>query len=698
LTAAPNLFPQPVADAWISGDQVLRLTKWTDRWLRKQVQLQAVVARDSKAITSNGRPAKEYLLSSLPADAQAKHLGPALQLVTKGYSLASSPLFAGVEQAAPSDRTQLTEAEDIAQADQRYAILKPLIDFRADPARFASIVLADRKPINSEARMIDWLAAQKGVSAKTLKRYKARYLAGGWAALADRTRSDNGTSRWFNRYPNAAMIAAYVYLEQRQSATVAWEAIKRDKDTLGIPDNDLPSYETVRAALQSVTPALRILAREGATKYRELCAPYISRGYTEYANQITVSDHCILDVEVMNDVFPHEPWGMPMRMQLTCLLDFRSRFVVGLSWCRVGSSRSIGTAMRRAISTYGPPESFYCDNGKDYLKVAKGAIPTYLRDAGLSPAKWHEQELHELDKLGLMARLDIAVTHCIVRHPQSKHVERFFRTMHERFDKRWPTYTGGNPSRRPDLTEAAMASHRKLMRHGKVEQSRHPRASMFIACFEAWLEEYHNAPHSGRGMDGRTPAEVFEQERNPNQKPAPEPHVLAMMLAERESRVVQEGSVELAKRRYVGYDAESYDRLHRRNRTQVIVAYDPNDPEAVAILDQDGVFLTWARAEQYTAQSNSISGAAIADSMQVRRHLEKQDRQTLRGITLAARQIGARSEVEHLAERAALMPSIDHNLTHRPFSASAPDVPDTSTRLHSGDIADRLIEQLRSNQ
>jgi putative transposase len=498
MTAAPYLLPAPEPETWLSREQVLDLTSWSTEWLRRQVNGNVIVSRLTSFPSRNGKPERIYLLSSLPEDAQAKHSRPTLQIAPKAQVVTlTGPLFVGV--APESPRAQLTDPDDIAQADERYAILKPLLKFKDDPSRFLSIRLDDGSRITSEARLIQWLSNQQDVSPKTLKRYKQRYLEGGWAALADRKRSDSGESRWFNRYPEAKLLAAYVYLEQRQSVTVAWEAIKRDHTWLGIPADDLPSYETVRAALQTVTPTLRILAREGAVKYREMCAVYLSRAYSEYSNQIWVSDHAIIDVELFNDCFPEQPYGTPIRLRFTCLLDFRARFVVGYSWAWEGSSRSIATAMRHAISAYGPPEEFYCDNGADFRKVAKGAMPAYLRETALTPEGWYDRELQELDKLGLMARCGIAVRHCLVRHPQSKHVERFFRTMHETFDKKWPTYTGGRPDRRPDLTEAAMASHRKLMRHGQVERSRHPRASLFMSCFEAWLDEYHHKLHRGSG-------------------------------------------------------------------------------------------------------------------------------------------------------------------------------------------------------
>jgi hypothetical protein len=264
--------------------------------------------------------------------------------------------------------------------------------------------------------------------------------------------------------------------------------------------------------------------------------------------------------------------------------------------------------------------------------------------------------------------------------------------MHERFDRKWPTYTGGRSDLRPDLTKAAMAAHRNLLRRGDVDRSQHPRASLFMGAFRVWLDEYHATSHGGQGMNNRTPLEAFTEEANPRQLPAPEPEQLAVMLLERKTRVVQECSVELWKRRYVCYDGQSYEQMNRLNRTQVIVAYDPNDAEAVAILDEEGNFLTWARAEQFLPQS-AEAGPAIAASMEARRHLEKKDRKTLRAITLAARSGGAKSEVEHLAERACLPIAVGDRMTHgRPYTR--PDVNAVAPPT-AADIASNFLEALK---
>jgi len=283
--------------------------------------------------------------------------------------------------------------------------------------------------------------------------------------------------------------------------------------------------------------------------------------------------------------------------------------------------------------------------------VGRGAVPAYLRDSDVTPTAWYEQEMAAIDELGVLARLGMSVQHCIVRHPQSKHVERFFGTVHQRLDRKFPTYAGGSPAARPGFATEAMAEHRKLLRMGLPGMSLHPPASMFIRMALAWIDEYHNTPHSGKGMNGCTPRQVFDQERNPRQKAAPPPDLLALMLAERERRAVHECAIVLARKRYVGDDEISATMLHQMNGREVVVAYDPLDLEKVAVLDLDGRLIAWARQEHFATQSADANNA-IGESMQQRRRMEKHTRQMITGIAAAARANGARSDVEHLAARA----------------------------------------------
>jgi hypothetical protein len=573
----------------------------------------------------------------------------------------SIPLAIPFPVAAPQ-RILLPDPQDQAVAESRLAVLQMLEDYKIEPERFGRLQLPDGTRVTSFSRMVAYAAETTGHSERTILRWLADFRKGGLAALADKKRKDKNSSRFFESYPKAKILAAYLYLDHKQSFRVCYEALIRDAALIEVPQDDLPSYETVRRWLGSMPPALTTYAREGRKAYRERMSPYLTRSFTDiYSNQVAVLDHMIHDVVCFNDVFANVEWGAPIRIRFSAMLDYRSRMYVGASWCWEGSSRAIAATMRRAIAAYGPPECIYVDNGKDYRKVAKGALPGYLMESPLAPAGWWKAELEDIAATGFLARLGIAVTHCIPHHPQSKHVERSFRTVHERFDKCWPTYTSGNPFTRPEQTETAMMRHRQLLKAGRVDESKHPKASLFIMACLAWLDEYANTPHSGEGMDGGTPRQVFEANLNPNQKPSPDPATLALLLAEHERRQVRECAITLNKRRYQPVDQDGWATMHRLNETEILVAYDSALPEAAAALDEDGNFLCALEAEEKVrfAPYDAATQAQIAESMATRRHLEKQTREGLRTLSIVARQNGAQTPLESMAGRLRLPSDTD---------------------------------------
>lgn len=715
-----------MSSRWIRRDDLMAVTGWGLRKLQREVKDIRVESRPSQT-GHHGGPVPEYSFDSLPFDVRFK-----LEEKRKAAAAEASSASALIPAAADEQLAVLSPSkagpkagllpEEEKQARERLAIIEPLINFE-EGQRLAlrgqlpldlGLRLPDGREVLTRSDLVEFLAHSHQLGKRTIWRWYEGWRKAGLFGMARRAREDKGKSRFFEQHPEAANLAAYLYLNQRQSARAAFEAIHRDHQSLGIAPDELPTYETVRSFLNSsaFSEPMKILAREGARAYRERCAPYLSRDYSATAsNEIWVSDHMIHDVEVQNDCFLDVGPGAPMRLRFTCVLDFHSRFVVGYSWCREGSSHSIVSAIRRAVMAHGPAEVFYCDNGKDYLKVAKGAMPAYLIESGVALEDWYSRELTELKEMGVLARLGMAAQHCIVRHPQSKHVERFFRTVHERFDKKFPTYVGGSPATRPDFATEEMAKHRKLFRMGSPGISLHPPASYLIAMALRWIEDYHSTPHRGKGMDGRTPRQVFEEDRNPRQKPAPPPEVLAVMLAEHQKRRVRESSIVLENKRYSARtgDQNSARVLHDLNERDVIVAYDPLDLELVAVLDLNRRLIAWATKENYLRQSSDAeTGAQITESMQQRARLLKHTRQAIVGIGATARANGAVTEVEHLAMRAGLMAGGEVVTPLRRLRASNADLADAVTQrparlrpddnakapMSAADIAKEAIEFL----
>jgi putative transposase len=666
-----------MTEIWLNHEELLGLAKglrgWSERNLRTLVNKRELKTRITRTRSRNGRRMREYLLESLPYEIRAKlaerAATAAVRLVTPVLASHADlvPLRARAS-VLNAPRIVLSDPKDQEQAAYRLSVITPLLEFRALIKSDRAIWLRDRGlPVMNVEAFAEHLALDqqklgKRCSRPTLFDWMDRFKREGFPGLADRVRADKGQSRWFKQHPQAAILAAYLHLNERQSVTFVHEQLHLNAGQLGLQTDELPSHETVRIFLaQQISPAMKALAREGQREYRERMAPYLRRMYTDiFANQVWVGDTAILDIECQNDVFSEIADFAPLRLRVTAFEDFRSRKFIAATFSVEGSSISISAALLRGILRFGLPEMIYVDNGKDYKKVAKGAASGFelVSDSDIQPL---------VDK-GLLARLGIGVTHCIPRHPQSKHVERMFRTMHMRFDAVHSTYTGGSPATRPESTELAMMHHRRLLKKGRADLSRHPYASHIVAGCLSWIEEYNSRPHQGEGMEGMSPNEVFAACLNPKQRPTPEQQQLAMLMAEYKECTVDSCAVRLNRRRYMprNEDRAAWGAMHEQNERRVLVAYNPTDPEFAVALDLDGHYLAWLVMEQLVrfAPNDAAVQRQIGESMEIRRGLERVTKQTLQTIEIAARANGAKSAEEMLYDRLQLPAAAGEAITH----------------------------------
>lgn len=608
-------------------------------------------------------------------------------------SAALIPLFANVSATLQtSPRITLTPAAQ-KQAEERLAILQPLLDFCGKPesrGRFASLKLQDGRKVVTADLLALYLAelhsqGAKKISRTTLWAWKKKYEAGGVNALAREVRADKGASKFFTRYPKAAQVVASVYLKPHQTVSTCYYTLYREAEILDIPERDLPSYETVRNYLESIPKPIAVLTRQGERKYTEQMSPYVKRGYTDIAaNHLWVADHMIHDVEVRNDCFEGVAPNAPMRLRFSAFLDMRSRKFVGYCWAPEGNSRVITTAIRRGIERYGPPEIVYCDNGSDYKKVAK-----YARPVG---AEWREQEYQALAQTGVLQRLGISVAFCLPYHPQSKLIERAFRTFHQKFDVLFPHYLTGNAYNKPDQTVIAMTQHRKLLRMGDGSSSPLVPASHFIQMATVWIEQDYNAAHrhSGEGMNGRTPDQVFNELYPIEARRTSNPTVLAQLLFESQKRSVRECTVTLNGRRYAAADPHSSAVLHLANGTEVLICYDPHDLDAAVIADLDGRPIAEVKAEILQPHSAEAQ-PAIAASMQERRKHLKNTIFSVKQLHQSVALLGHKSDLQLLAERATLPAAVGDSIVHR--LTPPPSEQRVSAPRYAQDIANEFLSE-----
>ena len=424
------------------------------------------------------------------------------------------------------------------------------------------------------------------------------------------------------------------YLGERLSIRLVYQALLRDLRILEPECTRPPSYSAVRSYLKQLPKPLLILSREGKRQFQERCEPYLLTDFDSILpNQIWVSDHGQHDVWVRNDLFSGISANAAVRPWLTAVIDMRSRKIVGTAWSASPSSHTISSALRVAIENFGIPRALVIDNGKDYEKIGR---------IDFSP-----------ECSGVLVRLGIQPHYCLPRHPQSKLIESWFGTVRKRFDCLWPSYCGSGPQDRPEQCTDALKEHQGFLK-GKRKSSPLPLASEFLATARQWITEYNSQhPHSGRGMSGRTPDEVFDELLPTGQRRLIEsPEVLYALFWDRQRRKVSEGGcVQLYGERYEPADGESLAKLFLEIERNVLVACDPaNLGEAIA-LDLDGRFLGRLCAQKLVTRG-PVSHEDIRASMKIRRTARKAISDYVTGLSRIRARAGDRTEIAHLRDRA----------------------------------------------
>jgi hypothetical protein len=669
--------------AWISRDDVQRLTGWSRRTIFLKQASGELKTRLTGEKAANGMPILQYAVSSLPSAAQLKHMeekmaSAALVPVNKSVSITAVATLPEPRSERVVMAMESLDEEQRAQAQQRLKIISPMIDFKNKTNGHKPVFLASGgETFTTLTAIVDHLSTITKYSKASIWEWWNRYKNEGPGALADRVRSDAGKSRVFDRYPEAAAFSRNKYLTERLSVALVHRALLREWHRLS--NNSAakpPDYKTLRMYLQrEVSPLVKMIAREPDRVYKEQAAPYIIRDISKVrVNAYWISDHMQHDVWVRNNrredtgqlVFPELEENQALRPWFTCIVDMRSRRVTGPTWCATPSSRSIGSALLLGMRLFGRPEVFYIDNGKDYNRLSD-------------------------DQNGVLMRLGIQSQNCLPKHPQSKQIESFFAGLHKRFDVLWrPFYCGTSPATRPDDCDAVLRKHQKLMKSGG--ESPLPTASEFIHACARWIDEFNETPHSGQGMRGRTPNDVYDSELPPERRSPVNPIDVAELFWERDLRVVCEGgSVRLDKFRFEPAEQNSFAALMLRVGQQIIVARDPrNLSEAIALTNErEPKYLGHLRSQEM-----AVHGQTDRDMIRLRMRKEGAVRTAVKQLLAAeARQralAGDVTEIQHLQRRAAassVQPNIHALSVPKAVGERAPQ------RMHADDIADSFFEE-----
>lgn len=201
------------------------------------------------------------------------------------------------------------------------------------------------------------------------------------------------------------------------------------------------------------------------------------------------------------------------------------------------------------LAEYGIPKAIYTDNGKDYLS---SGLESVLNVLGIEQNKAKPY------------------------HGQSKAIERFFRTFEERFGKCFYSYIGSDGKKRP---EHLKKTNKELEKDPNI-----PSLAVYEERLANYIKEYNSTPHSGNGMNGRTPDEVYYSSFEKPVQMISDEAVLTMLFANScECKVSNSGVVIL------GQKFESKELLDLLGK-KVIVKYDPEKLDKAYIFTMDGNF------------------------------------------------------------------------------------------------------------
>ena len=496
-----------MTNVYIDSSTAAQLTGKAERTIRSNIQAGILPAECAEGGAGQGGISYRIPLTALPAEAQIRYWEERGQAAVHPHE-EEFDLGAYAARVGEAGMRKLLERQQ--------AVLQ-MMGYRAEGGK-------------GLMEAVDRIAAEHGMSRMTLRRLEARYADAGLGGLVRSGRSDKGESRTMCMEAQRRIYELYLDANKLKGATIL-DMIASDARELG-PDGcrDCPynpesrahaqlqaselaehfpacdeaghgiqppkNRHAVNRAIAGINPADATYARYGRKAWEAQYMTKTVRAKPNMVNEGWFGDHHQFDVFVLDER------GKPVRPWLTAWYDIGSGMLVG--WCISlnPNSGTITEALARAIAkkpgseVYGAPKWIYVDNGKDYRsKRFEGDEETeYWRRR--DPEMMQDMFLR-LTGASVMQTLRIQTVHAKAYHGWAKPVERFFRTLEERYCRQLRGYCGGRPGDRPENFDRAL-------RHW-AERGELMSMDEFVDVFQnEILPAYHNHPHAG--YNGEAPA------------------------------------------------------------------------------------------------------------------------------------------------------------------------------------------------
>lgn len=229
-------------------------------------------------------------------------------------------------------------------------------------------------------------------------------------------------------------LSDYLRLEA-PAATACWRRLKRKADAEGVV---IPSCKTfLRNLDREIDRDVIILKREGEEALARTY-PAQERDHSSYrALEAVNADGHKFDVFVK---FPDGEICRPVMSVIQCIMSAK---ILAHRVDKTENSESIRLTCHDVMKNFGIFEQIFLDSGRGFAsKTITGHSKTRYRF-----------KIKEDDPWGILPRMGVQVHWCMVRHGQSKPIERAFRDLCESVSKHprfAGAYTGNNPLSKPE--------------------------------------------------------------------------------------------------------------------------------------------------------------------------------------------------------------------------------------------------------
>jgi hypothetical protein len=257
-----------------------------------------------------------------------------------------------------------------------------------------------------------------------------------------------------------------------------------------------PTLHQCRTVLGALPSPAVTLAREGEEAYRNKCSPYIKRHPPEESGAVVGTDAKLLDI-LCRDV----GWRVG-RIWWVPFADVASERWLAHAFGPTASGDMVMSAAAMMLQEACVPGSVQIDRGK--LFQGDRFTGGFFKLSG-------EKLFEEVE--GLWERLGVGLIPAIGRNPQTKPIERLFRSVRE-FEQAWSTYTGPKPQERPPRL-ALIEKQIQEFKAGKAPAPAVPTIEQVITGLVWWCKERWNGQHRGQGKyrNGQTPDETWNEKR-----------------------------------------------------------------------------------------------------------------------------------------------------------------------------------------